>query len=290
VKSLERFTQQRAVMLRIAFYSCVLGGVILLISMSSLWCVHIVIDAFDASTAAGWFAFSGVLFVALGLLYLIGHELRGYLEVRKVDQLALAMQGEDVEVLQKKAKHWFEEVHEQETVEELNMRLRDVFTRIDTNVDKMIATESAIVGAVVGISPWPLIDGGVVAWRQLRLVKRIARAYGLRPATAGTLRLIRQIAIAVVFADVSEHATQWLSSKIPSIGGLLPAAGQAVAVGVLTARVGLACKRVCNPAALNKKKQPRKQPRGLFSRWYKKSTSRGEEKSSTYFNHPTVPE
>lgn len=237
-------------MRRIAFYFCLLGAVIVLLSMTSLWCVHVVTDAFEANAATGWFAFSGVFLVALGVLYLIGHELHGYLQVRKVDQLAIAMQGDDVELLRNKAKHWLEDVHEKETVDQLNNRLRDVFSNLDSKVDKIIATESALVGAVVGLSPWPLVDSGIVAWRQLRLIKRIAREYGLRPATAGTLRLIRQIAVAVVFADVSEHATQWLSSKVPSIGGLLPAAGQAVAVGVLTARVGRACKKVCNPARI----------------------------------------
>jgi len=276
-------------MRRLAFYSCLLGGCIVLISMASLWCVHVVTNAFEANPAAGWFAFSGVLFVVLGMGYLIGHELYGYLQVGKVDQLAIAMRGNDVAKLRHRAQHWLGEVHEEETIEEINIKLHEVFSKIDSKVDKIVAVESAILGAVVGISPWPLIDSGIVAWRQVRLIKRIAREYGLRPATIGTLRLLRQIAIAIVFADVSEHATQWLSSRVPSMGGLLPSAGQAVAVYVLTARVGLACKKVCHPAAPNTKKQSL----GLFSLGKlfrglcKKSTSRGEEKASTYFSCPT---
>jgi uncharacterized membrane protein YcjF (UPF0283 family) len=234
-------------MRRIALYSCFLGGIIVLISISLLWCVHVVSDAFDANGSAGWLTLTGVLFVAFGVVYLLGYELCGYLQVCKVDRLEIAMQGDDIHLLRKRARHWLGEVHDHETVEDVNSKLQMEFCSIDSKVDKIIATEAAIVGAVVGLSPWPLIDSGIVAWRQVRLIKRIAFEYGLRPATAGTLRLIRQIAVAVVFADASEHAAQWLSSKVPSIGGLLPAAGQAVAVGVLTARVGLACKKVCNP-------------------------------------------
>ena len=87
-------------------------------------------------------------------------------------------------------------------------------------VNRIIATESAIVSAIVGISPWPLVDSGIVAWRQLRLIKRIAREYGLRPATAGTIRLLRHVAAVVVFADVSEHATQWPLFKNSFDGGV----------------------------------------------------------------------
>ncbi|HJN72110.1 MAG TPA: DUF697 domain-containing protein [Phycisphaerales bacterium] len=239
-------------MRRIAFYSCLIGGVIVMVSMALLWCVDVVTGAFVENTAVGWCTFSGVLFVALGVFYLIGCELHGYLQVRKVDRLSIAMQGDNAALLRKRARYWLGEVHEYETCEELNIKLGDVFSLIDAKVDKMVAAEAVIVGAVVGISPWALVESGIVAWRQLRLIKRIAREYGLRPGVAGTCRLIRQIAISVVFADVSEHATQWLSSKVPSIGGLIPAAGQAIAVGVLTARVGLACKKVCNPV-LNKK-------------------------------------
>ena len=208
-----------------------------MVSMALLWCVDVVTGAFVENTAVGWCTFSGVLFVALGVFYLIGCELHGYLQVRKVDRLSIAMQGDNAALLRKRARYWLG---------------GDVFSLIDAKVDKMVAAEAVIVGAVVGISPWALVESGIVAWRQLRLIKRIAREYGLRPGVAGTCRLIRQIAISVVFADVSEHATQWISSKVPSIGGLIPAAGQAIAVGVLTARVGLACKKVCNPV-LNKK-------------------------------------
>lgn len=243
-------------MRRVAFYSCLTGIVVVFVAWTSMQCVQIVNDAFGTSLPAGWFTLSGMLLIVFGMLYLVGHELCGYLQIRKVNQLAVAINGGDLELLRRSALKWVRHTQDEEvitsvmaasTTDEIVQNLEIVFQRIDSRVDKIIAAEAAIAGAVVGVSPWPLIDGGVVAWRQVRLVRRIASEYGLRPATIGTLRLLRQIAIAVVFADVSEHATQWLSSKVPSMGGLLPAAGQAVAVGVLTVRVGRACKRVCKP-------------------------------------------
>ena len=80
-------------MRRIALNTCFLGGIIVLISISFLWCVHVVSDAFDASSPAGWVTLTGVLLVAFGVVYLLGNELCGYLQVRKVDRLAIAMQG-----------------------------------------------------------------------------------------------------------------------------------------------------------------------------------------------------
>lgn len=232
--------------------------------------MHAVSVAFETSTAAGWCTLTGVLLVVLSMMYLIGGEIRGYKQVRNVDQLAIAMRSNDEEFLRKQAQHWLHAMKDQETgnairktasVAEINCKLEKVFSRIDLKVNRIIATESAIVSAIVGISPWPLVDSGIVAWRQLRLIKRIAREYGLRPATAGTIRLLRHVATVVVFADVSEHATQWLSSKIPSMGGLLPAVGQSIAVGVLTARVGRACKQVCNPTLVDHKKPHRGEKR-----------------------------
>nr|MBC8522424.1 DUF697 domain-containing protein [PVC group bacterium] len=241
-------------MRRIALLACSIGFVIVVLSWTSLQCVHHVIDAFATNSTVGWLTLSGITLVVIGLLYLIGHELNGYLQVRKVGQLAIAMQGDDINLLRTRAQYWLRSINDRDTivaiqtessVTAINQCLDRVFIRIDSKVDKIIATEAAITGTAVGISPWPLVDGGIVAWRQLRLIRRIANEYGLRPSTLGTMRLLRQIATAVVFADVSEHATQWLSSKVPSIGGLVPAAGQAVAIGVLTGRVGWACKKVC---------------------------------------------
>ena len=243
-------------MRRFAFYSCLTGIVVVFLAWTSMQCVQIVNNAFVTSPSVGWLTLSGVLLVVFGMLYLVGHELFGYLQVRKINQLAIAMHRGDVEPLRRRARQWLHHTQDEKvissvmaatTTDEIVEKLEYVFLQIDSRVDKIIAAEAAIAGAIVGISPWPLIDAGIVAWRQLRLVRRIASEYGLRPGIIGTLRLLRQIAIAVVFADVSEHATQWLSSKVPSMGGLLPAAGQAVAIGVLTVRVGRACKRVCKP-------------------------------------------
>ena len=72
---------------------------------------------------------------------------------------------------------------------------------------------------MVGISLWPIVDAVVVGWRQLRLVKVIAQTYGFRPSICGPLALLKAVALGVVFADVTEHATQWLSKKLPSVGG-----------------------------------------------------------------------
>jgi uncharacterized membrane protein YcjF (UPF0283 family) len=249
-------SQQQFVMRPIACIACLVGVMVFVISMTTIWCMHAVTTAFELSLVAGWSVLTGVMLVVFGTIYLIGHEVRGYLQVRNVQQLAFAMQSDDVEILRKQAQHWLRATQDQElnhainsttTITEINCVLEKTFSQIDAKVDQIILKESAIIGAVVGISPWPIVDSGIVALRQLRLIKRIAHAYGLRPATAGTLCLLRHVAIVVIFADVSEHATQWLSSKIPSIGGLLPAVGQALAVSVLTARVGRACKQVCNP-------------------------------------------
>ena len=113
---------------------------------------------------------------------------------------------------------------------------------------------------MVGISPWPVVDCIVVGWRQLRLMRVISTAYGVRPSALGTCRLLRRVLISVAFADASEHIMSWLATKVPSLGGLLPSAGQAAATAVLTVRIGRSCKTACRPF-----KKVKKQSQSCFT-------------------------
>ncbi|MDP7008280.1 MAG: YcjF family protein [Phycisphaerales bacterium] len=243
-------------MRRIACLLILLGASIVVGTTATLWCFQIVDAAFNSSTTAGLITLLGLCLIGSSVAYLLWNEMRGYLEVRRVDFVTDALARADYEMLQDRASRWAKSAGEEaaciaiqsaKTIEEINTILEQLFKKLDNRVDLMIAKESALVGGVVGLSPWPLVDGCIVGWRHLRLIKRIALVYGLRPSTLGTLRLLRHISIALIFADLSEHASQWFASNVPSLGGILPKAGQAVAVGVLTVRVGRACKRVCKP-------------------------------------------
>ncbi len=253
-------------MRRYAIKMMVVGSIGCVLLWSCLGCVALVRNAFAAGEYMGWSTLVCISLLFGGFGYLCYTELRGYFSIRRVDALAKTLQGNDFEHAQKLTKRWLESIPDQdssslqtiETMQDLRERIAQQLQLIDVKVDRTIAKESILIAAFVGISPWPMIDGAIVGWRQLRMMRGIAVHYGVRPSTIGTVQLLRHVLISVVLADVSEHAIQWIASKVPSMGGLIPSAGQSLAVLVLTSRVGKACKVACRP--LERKKYQRSSP------------------------------
>jgi len=225
-----------------------------LLFWSCLGCIELVQDSFDAGAFIGWATLACISMIVGGFGYLCFTELVGYFSIRRVDRLARALLSEDVSHARRLAKQWMhsidgnsEDFESLDSVQEIRQYIASQLNAIDSKVDKGIAKEAVLIAAFVGISPWPMIDGAIVAWRQFRMMRSVAKSYGVRPSTIGTLRLLRKVLISVVFADASEHVTQWIAARVPSIGGLLPSAGQAVATAVLTVRLGRSCKIACRP-------------------------------------------
>ena len=265
---------------------------------SCLSCFNLVRDAFAAGDFIGWATLTCIGLIVGGFSYLCFVELAGYYSIRRVDRLAGAFATNDIERTRRLATQWLQsvqiediaKVQQAETVDAIREQVSLQLTVLDAKVDKIIAKESVLIAAFVGISPWPMIDGAIVAWRQLRMMRSVASNYGVRPSTVGTMRLLRRVLISVVLADVSEHATQWIASKVPSMGGLIPAAGQSLAVLVLTSRVGKACKVACRP--LDKIAKPERAT--VFSRtigfFSKKRTAAKEKRSRCGSNTTHTPE
>jgi putative membrane protein len=94
------------------------------------------------------------------------------------------------------------------------------------------------------------MDGVLVIWRGLRLIRRIAELYGMRPGTLGTLRLWRRVALdagSVAAADVVV-ATMTDALFSSPLGGALAgqASGSAIAAQRML-RLSVAVARSCRP-------------------------------------------
>jgi len=249
-------------MRKYAFFLILIGTLVALSSWSLLCGIALVQDAFATGQLLGWITLMSMLMVAFGVGYLCYMEFAGYYSMRCVDKLACVLRSDDLENARRRGLRWLftiasdhcvdqqlDEVRSAQSVADIRQSISTIVCLIDAKVDRMIAKESVLIGAAVGISPWAFLDGVIVAWRQLRLMRTIATRYGARPGALGTIRLLRQVLVSVVFADVSEHAMQWVATKIPSLGGLIPSAGQAVAIIVMSVRLGRACKATCRPVA-----------------------------------------
>ena len=117
------------------------------------------------------------------------------------------------------------------------------------------ARDTAVATA---LSPAAILDFAVVLWRNLKLVREIAAAYGARPGYVGSLKLLRRMLANIAVAGVAESAHH---VAVEALGGSLAAAvstrmGQGVINGLLTARVGITAMHLCRPIAFGPSNRP----------------------------------
>jgi putative membrane protein len=105
------------------------------------------------------------------------------------------------------------------------------------------------IGALTALSPLGILDGLIVLWRTLSMLRAIARLYGVRPGAAASIRLLRRTLTHVLAAGVgellSDAAVEAAGASLLSV--LSARAGQGAVHGLLAARLGLAALQVCRP-------------------------------------------
>lgn len=118
------------------------------------------------------------------------------------------------------------------------------------------AAESAIM---VACSPLALVDMAFIAWRNVRLVNRIANLYGIELGYFSRLRLLKMVLFNIAFAGVTDVVRDvgmdWLSQDITA--RLSARAAQGIGVGLLTARLGIKTMELCRPLPWVNNDKPR---------------------------------
>ncbi|MFC3282408.1 TIGR01620 family protein [Litchfieldella rifensis] len=129
----------------------------------------------------------------------------------------------------------------------------------DREARRLISRMSGDTAIMVAVSPLTLVDMALVAWRNLALVDRLARLYGLELGYASRLRLFRAVLYNMAFAGASEMASE-ASMELLSMnlaGKLSTRAGQGLGVGLLSARLGLRTLRLTRPLPFDDGEAPR---------------------------------
>ncbi len=126
---------------------------------------------------------------------------------------------------------------------------RELLEPLDRQASAMIAASARRVSVITAISPFALVDIGVAAYENLRLMRRLASLYGGRPGFLGLMRLARLVAAhlavtgGVALGDdiikqvVGHGLTARLSARL----------GEGIINGAFTARIGLATLAQCRP-------------------------------------------
>ena len=119
-----------------------------------------------------------------------------------------------------------------------------------------MAAESAVI---VAISPLAVIDMFFIAWRNIRLINKIAAIYGIELGYFTRLRLLRMVLVNLAFAGATEIVQDlgmdWLSQDITA--KLSARAAQGIGVGLLTARLGIKAMEFCRPLTFEKSEKPK---------------------------------
>ncbi|MNE79513.1 hypothetical protein D3C80_1760050 [compost metagenome] len=88
-----------------------------------------------------------------------------------------------------------------------------------------------------------------IAWRNLRLINRIATLYGIELGYYSRLRLFRLVLLNMAFAGASELVREvgmdWMSQDLAA--RLSTRAAQGIGAGLLTARLGIKAMELCRP-------------------------------------------
>ncbi len=198
----------------------------------------------------------------LGAGWLIAREVRGWLAVRRVERVRAALEGgDDMDggVILRWARGlpetggdgpFIRDVERHMAagdVQQARAAVECLLSELDGQVDCRIRRASAKTGLLVSLSGVAAIDSLICLWRSVRLMRQVATAYGARPGTAGTIRLVRMVLLHAVAVDLTQHAADVVSTRV---GPVAAAGGQGLVAATLSARLGLWTQQVCRPATM----------------------------------------
>ncbi|PLR40594.1 TIGR01620 family protein [Chimaeribacter coloradensis] len=155
---------------------------------------------------------------------------------------------------------WQASLHEtQNDREVVALYARLVQPVLDRQARREISHSAAESALMIAVSPLALVDMAFIAWRNLRLVNRIAALYGIELGYFSRLRLFRLVLLNMAFAGASELAREvgvdWLSQDLAA--RLSARAAQGIGAGLLTARLGIKAMELCRPLPWLEDDKPR---------------------------------
>ncbi len=96
---------------------------------------------------------------------------------------------------------WYAAIHETQSDREVvSLYAHLVQPVLDAQARREISRSAAESTLMIAVSPLALVDMGFIAWRNLRLINRIANLYGIELGYYSRLRLFRLVLINIAFA------------------------------------------------------------------------------------------
>ncbi|MDC9592063.1 YcjF family protein [Xenorhabdus sp. IM139775] len=254
-----------------SFWRKVFSGAVLLLGVSVVaQCVHWIYQAWQQQdwialgmTAAG----SMIVFAGIGSVmreWRRLYQLRQRTEERDVAKTLLQSHGigkgkqfceklagqAGIEQQHPALQRWQAAVHETHNDREIVMLYSQLVQPVlDRQAKKEISRSAAESALMIAVSPLAIVDMAFIAWRNIRLINRIAALYGIELGYFSRIRLFRLVLLNIAFAGASELVREvgmdWLSQDIAA--RLSARAAQGIGAGLLTARLGIKAMELCRP-------------------------------------------
>lgn len=158
------------------------------------------------------------------------------------------------------AERWKGQLNEAYNAKEvLYLFSENVLTPIDKQVKKLISKNAVENALIVAISPLAIVDVLMMAFRNIALMNKISKIYGMELGYFSRLKLFKMVLTNMVFAGATEIATDvgmdFFSQNITA--KLSMRAAQGIGVGLLTARLGVKAMEFCRPIAFQANERPK---------------------------------
>lgn len=155
---------------------------------------------------------------------------------------------------------WYAAIHETQSDREVvALYAQLVQPVLDTQARRAISRSAAESALMIAVSPLALVDMAFIAWRNLRLINRIAALYGIEPGYFSRIRLFRMVLFNIAFAGagemVREFGLDWMSQDLAA--RLSGRVAQGIGAGLLTARLGMKAMELCRPLPWLENDKPR---------------------------------
>ncbi|MBF0447242.1 MAG: TIGR01620 family protein [Magnetococcales bacterium] len=133
-----------------------------------------------------------------------------------------------------------------------------VFEQVDKKAYDIVVKNASVSALLTAISPMLWLDALLFLWRNIRMIRQIALCYGFRPGFVGTISLVKGVLQGVMLSAttsfLTEEATNSVGTSVASV--LFAKAGQGMANGLLSARVGIQAMQLSRPIPFSAEQRP----------------------------------
>ena len=227
-----------------------------------------VVTQFQVSDGFGWLVLAAES-LGVGLVGFAGwREWRSVRRLRETEHLRLALRGgSDLDTVREDARSWLASIalrlsnapsidsalRAAISLEELRAILRNQVAPELERAARRVGLSAAQQGAAfVALNPHSAWDGVVVGFCGLRVIRQVARIYGLRPGPVVTWALLRGIgrmALETAAADLLAQAATEQMMNMPVLSRLFNAVPGSSVAAIRLHRLALAAARACSPVA-----------------------------------------